>query len=58
MSDDISFPGCFACGYYNPRRQSCGLIPEHRDILCPFGEACPAAPDGAVPDKGGDSDGL
>lgn len=36
MSDGFSFPGCFACGYYNPRRQSCGLIPEHRDILCPF----------------------
>lgn len=43
------------CGYFNSRFHVCGLIPEHRDILCPF--------DGDPGDRldsgleGGDADG-
>lgn len=32
---------CYPCGYWNRRTDACGLIPEHRDILCPFAGACP-----------------
>lgn len=30
---------CYPCGYWSRRTDACGLIPEHRDILCPFADA-------------------
>lgn len=42
---------CRFCNYYSYYDKACGLLPEHREFLCPF-HLWP--PEGAVPDKGGD----
>lgn len=41
-----------ACGYYSRHFQACGLIPEHREILCPFADSRPN-----LLTEGGDDDG-